>query len=146
PVALHVGRDDRRPLLCLLRDERGRPDRTACADEEYEQLSHRYLPGGRLRRLEEHSIGCYPTSAMVSPDTRSNAVDTRRNASTTSGSKCVPRPLMMSFTVSSCGRHGRESDRARTASWTSTSRMTRAVGGISGPRRPCGYPVPSQRS
>ena len=62
------------------------------------------------------AVGDYAESARASSETILKRADTPRNASTTAGSKCVPRPLTISPTVSSCDKQRWYSVRARTAS------------------------------
>src|SRR5262249_44736387 len=81
-------------LLCIAQDSTRGPD--------------------HFRKIK--SAGDYAESARASSETILNRADTLRNASTTAGSKCVPRPFMISPTVSSCDRQRWYSVRARTAS------------------------------
>ena len=66
--------------------------------------------------------------------------------STSTGSKCEPRPAAMWASASS-GRKPCRYERSEViASHTSASAVTRAMYGMSFPASLVGYPVPSQRS
>ena len=75
-----------------------------------------------------------------------NVANPSPNASTTSGSKCVPRSPAITSRACSNGIGALYTRREISASNTSATAISRAATGIASPARPSGYPVPSHRS